>query len=194
MAENTADSTYVRILDPQLEAASHVSTVLSGLFHAPGQQLPLFPENDDWATRNHAEPSVPPVVAHIEAHNGHLARDADREEKRAYHRAYYRAHAGHLREYYRQKNARYRAENPAMLMRQRAYNVEYDARRRNSPKQQCREKTKQAIRKGLIVKPDTCSRCGASGTIHAHHPDYAQPFLLEWLCRPCHDVEHRQIK
>ena len=25
----------------------------------------------------------------------------------------------------------------------------------------------------------------------AHHRDYSKPLEVEWLCRPCHDDEHR---
>ena len=35
----------------------------------------------------------------------------------------------------------------------------------------------------LRQKP--CRHCGESRTEH-HHPDYARPLYVIWLCRPCH--------
>ena len=46
------------------------------------------------------------------------------------------------------------------------------------------------IRDGYIVKPDTCQDCGAGGTIHGHHHDYAKPLDVEWLCPLCHAQRH----
>lgn len=39
------------------------------------------------------------------------------------------------------------------------------------------------------IAPATCSRCQTSDRrIERHHPDYAQPLLIEWLCKPCHVI------
>jgi hypothetical protein len=35
----------------------------------------------------------------------------------------------------------------------------------------------------LLQKP--CRHCGESRT-ERHHPDYARPLYVIWLCRPCH--------
>lgn len=45
-----------------------------------------------------------------------------------------------------------------------------------------------AKRRGVVVAPDRCARCQAVGMVHGHHRDYADPFGVEWLCRPCHRV------
>jgi len=48
-----------------------------------------------------------------------------------------------------------------------------------------------AVKTGVLVRPDVCSRCGASGKkIQAHHADYAKPLEVEWLCRVCHVQIH----
>jgi hypothetical protein len=44
----------------------------------------------------------------------------------------------------------------------------------------------RAIKKGLLVRPDVCERCGSGGEIEAHHEDYSKPLLVEWLCLICH--------
>lgn len=59
-----------------------------------------------------------------------------------------------------------------------------------------------ALLDGRLRRPTACERCGEvpapSGTtplarthkIDAHHPDYAEPLRVEWLCCRCHRVEH----
>lgn len=49
------------------------------------------------------------------------------------------------------------------------------------------EAVRRAIRRGSLVRPDVCSRCGNSGVpIEAAHKDYSKPLDIVWLCRPCH--------
>jgi len=49
-----------------------------------------------------------------------------------------------------------------------------------------------AVRDGkLAVQP--CERCGRADNIHAHHEDYTKPLDVNWLCRDCHGVRHREI-
>lgn len=50
-----------------------------------------------------------------------------------------------------------------------------------------------AVKKGLLIRPETCSRCGASpktkdgrSAIQGHHADYEKPLDVEWLCPKCH--------
>lgn len=47
-----------------------------------------------------------------------------------------------------------------------------------------------AVKKGKIIKPKECSSCGISASIEAHHPDYAFPLKVIWLCRNCHSFIH----
>lgn len=57
-----------------------------------------------------------------------------------------------------------------------------------------------ALRRGVLTRPDACSRCGAvmrgagaQGLVQAHHADYAKPLDVVWLCPRCHCEEHRRL-
>lgn len=49
---------------------------------------------------------------------------------------------------------------------------------------------RRAVIDGKLIRPSLCSRCGkppaGRGRIEAHHPDYALPLDIEWLCPACH--------
>jgi hypothetical protein len=55
-----------------------------------------------------------------------------------------------------------------------------------------RQLAEHAISAGKIPK-QPCKECGEAKA-EAHHPDYSQPLLVEWLCRPCHNKEHHGEK
>lgn len=44
----------------------------------------------------------------------------------------------------------------------------------------------RAIKRGLLIRPDTCEQCGLDGGITAAHSDYRRPLVVRWLCRSCH--------
>jgi len=52
-----------------------------------------------------------------------------------------------------------------------------------------RQAVHAAINRGELVRRP-CAHCGA-GKAQAHHHDYSKPLEVEWLCRACHDAEHR---
>lgn len=59
-----------------------------------------------------------------------------------------------------------------------------------APKQYARAALHTAIKNGTIVKPTRCERCGnLANYLEGHHHDYSKPLDVEWLCRPCHDIE-----
>jgi hypothetical protein len=39
--------------------------------------------------------------------------------------------------------------------------------------------------------PDACQMCGLQKRLERHHPDYALPLLIVWLCKPCHVIADR---
>lgn len=63
--------------------------------------------------------------------------------------------------------------------------------------EQARRMVRDAIKRGDLVRPDTCARCGAipppasdgRATIHGHHHDYNAPLDVEWICAGCHRAE-----
>lgn len=63
--------------------------------------------------------------------------------------------------------------------------------------QQAYRKVRTAIRRGELVRPSNCVRCGKEdrpgsdgrSTIQAHHADYSRPLDVEWICSACHRLE-----
>ncbi len=57
-----------------------------------------------------------------------------------------------------------------------------------------RGKVHAAIKKGILTRPSSCSKCGSPDkklrdgrtAIQAHHEDYSKPLDVEWLCVRCH--------
>lgn len=66
--------------------------------------------------------------------------------------------------------------------------------RRNTYKCLARAKVNGAIKKGILIRPNTCSECNQGGKTEAHHEDYLKPLEVKWLCKPCHDVKRRTIR
>lgn len=48
-----------------------------------------------------------------------------------------------------------------------------------------------AVRRGKLSRAK-CEGCGAEAA-EAHHVDYQQPLKVSWLCKACHDEEHRRL-
>lgn len=65
--------------------------------------------------------------------------------------------------------------------------------RRHPEKVDARNAVAIALYKGLLVRPETCSACGVQDKkINAHHPDYAKPLDVVWLCYRCHAEEEKR--
>lgn len=52
----------------------------------------------------------------------------------------------------------------------------------------------RALKKGVLIKPDTCPACGKTGQIEAHHNDYSKKLEVEWFCSSCHKIKHYELK
>ena len=70
----------------------------------------------------------------------------------------------------REKQNRYRENNPYKVEARKMYNI--------------------ALLRGDLVKPSKCSVCGKKATIQGHHPDYAKPLEVIWVCPKCHTKIH----
>jgi ribosomal protein S27AE len=64
--------------------------------------------------------------------------------------------------------------------------------RRYKEKTFARNMVNNALRDGRITKSETCGRCGKSGTLEAHHPDYSKPFEVLWVHDKCHKAIHKE--
>lgn len=49
---------------------------------------------------------------------------------------------------------------------------------------------RKAIDRGEIVRPSVCDDCGKRTKVEGHHPDYAQPLVVSWFCKRCHENAH----
>lgn len=50
-----------------------------------------------------------------------------------------------------------------------------------------------AIKEGIIIRPDKCSSCGIKCKPDGHHDDYDKPLKIIWLCKKCHHATHRSV-
>ncbi len=54
-----------------------------------------------------------------------------------------------------------------------------------------------AIRRGILIRPPRCERCGEDDVpIHAHHHlgyDKAYQLAVRWLCPECHATYHQRV-
>lgn len=55
-----------------------------------------------------------------------------------------------------------------------------------------RTKLNYAVRSGKLHRPNVCETCSVDCKPEGHHPDYAKPLEVKWLCKSCHGKEHRK--
>lgn len=66
---------------------------------------------------------------------------------------------------------------------------EYESRQ-DPAKARARQRVRQAILNGKMVRPDFCSVCGEREKVQGHHADYSKPLEVQWLCQKCHSRTH----
>ena len=61
-------------------------------------------------------------------------------------------------------------------------------------KERARRTLRNAVQKGHIAKPGSCTVCGCVPRrhLHGHHDDYSRPLDVSWLCHDCHMLRHRK--
>jgi hypothetical protein len=62
---------------------------------------------------------------------------------------------------------------------------------RNPEKARAHGLVAAAIRRGDLVRPETCGSCGVACRPHGHHANYSKPLVVSWLCRRCHVLADR---
>lgn len=60
---------------------------------------------------------------------------------------------------------------------------------RNKEKRRAHVTVHRAVKKGLLIRPEICSRCERKCRLDAHHEDYSKPLDVKWLCKLCHSRE-----
>jgi len=74
------------------------------------------------------------------------------------------------------------------------YNRQVEYRQRYPERIRAFAAVYEATSKGELIRPDTCSKCGNSGYIVAHHDDYESPMDVVWLCLRCDRQLHADLK
>jgi hypothetical protein len=59
-------------------------------------------------------------------------------------------------------------------------------------KQDARMQLNEAVKAGRIKKPKLCDECHLKKKLEGHHPDYAFPLKVKWLCKACHCKKHKR--
>lgn len=83
-----------------------------------------------------------------------------------------------------------KARHAKDMWRARSAELSAKYRRDNPIKARTRDITSRAIQSGKLIRPDHCTKCDKQCTPDAHHPDYAKPLYIMWLCRRCHADWH----
>jgi len=95
-----------------------------------------------------------------------------------------------------QRNRDHEIKGIAKWKREHPERVAATAKRyyeRHSKKHEARRLVSEAIRDGVLVRPEACEICEGRDSIQAHHPDYDRPLDVEWLCLSCHTDTHARL-
>lgn len=44
------------------------------------------------------------------------------------------------------------------------------------------------VKRGKVLKPGKCEKCGEFRAVQAHHSDYDKPLEVQWFCKDCHQA------
>lgn len=75
----------------------------------------------------------------------------------------------------------------------RSENKSWTINRQYTIKRRANTVISNAIRDGRIIPAEQCDECAHDFSIYrreAHHTDYNQPFVVQWLCSLCHGTKH----
>lgn len=85
---------------------------------------------------------------------------------------------------YRERNR----SNPEFMTRAAEKQRRY--RQKNAEKIEAHDAVRRALTAGKLSRPKACDKCHRERCIEAHHPDYAKPLEVLWLCIECHRRVH----
>ena len=54
------------------------------------------------------------------------------------------------------------------------------------------DKLQQAVKDGILIRPDKCEKCQLLCKPYGHHDDYLKPLEVRWLCISCHKIFHNE--
>lgn len=86
---------------------------------------------------------------------------------------------------------RSREKNPGRFKENIRKNIKLD-RERYPEKNKARKLLFSALRVGFLIRPTACTKCLTECKPEGHHTDYSKPLDVIWLCRECHNKEHRK--
>ena len=81
-------------------------------------------------------------------------------------------------------------------VRDNAYKYKYDimkVKAKHPEHYKARDAVNNALRRGILKRPQKCERCGVATKLHGHHEDYSKPLDVNWLCYCCHGERHREL-
>jgi hypothetical protein len=115
----------------------------------------------------------------------------DPEARAAYNREYSRRHRESLNE----QVAKWRRDRYAT---DPEYRAKVKATTAAIPKHvhAAHQRVHTAVKRGELVRPDSCPKCGGGGPIEAAHLNYYERLAIIWLCQPCHrlwDMEQPKV-
>jgi ribosomal protein S27AE len=119
-------------------------------------------------------------------------RDTGREAARKY-RARHPERTDEYQRQYRAKNRDIYRKSAKGTYERNAEVARSEARRRAAESPEAvaaRRKVRDAVKRGDLVRPERCPKCGRKCVVQAHHPDYGRPLDIEWLCASCHKLYH----
>lgn len=121
----------------------------------------------------------------IECHRAVMR--ANRAAKRDYYNAMSREHYRNNVNAYRERIRAYRETKKGREVYIKTVRTAED---RHPERRMARQALRVALRSGRMTRPATCEACGAACRPHGHHPDYAEPLRVQWLCQTCHVIAH----
>ncbi len=63
----------------------------------------------------------------------------------------------------------------------------------DATKVDARRQMTRAIKEGRLFNPRQCAQC-LTNYSEGHHPNYAEPLIVVWLCKKCHRQAHPRPK